>query len=147
MRSELVYLVQTDTTAGFLSSDDKKLAQIKQRPVTKKTLQTLDSLYTLKQQTRIPNKFKKTVRRASRTTFVYPNNKAFRVIDLNDNHHTFIKKFKKLYSTSANKTQFDFSRDFAMKNADVIVEDKNGFIQKHSSKIIKINSQKAKIIR
>lgn len=147
MHKESVYLVQTDTTAGFLSSDDKRLADIKQRPYSKKILQTVDSFDTLKLHTRIPKKFAKRVRRAKRTTYVFPNDLAFRVIDSDDDHHIFIKKFKKLYSTSANKSNYDFDAEFAIENCDVVVEDKNGFSQKHSSKIIRLNRKKAKIIR
>lgn len=147
MHKEFVYLVQTDTTAGFLSNDDKKLADIKQRPYSKKTLQTIDSFNTLKKYVRIPKKFSKIIRRSKRTTYVFPNNLAFRVISKDDNHHIFIKKFKKLYSTSANKANCDFSEEFAIKKSDVIVEDKYGFTQKHSSKIIRLNRKKAKIIR
>ena len=35
MDSNLIYLVQTDTTVGFSSSSDEKLSLIKQRPQTK----------------------------------------------------------------------------------------------------------------
>ena len=46
MDSELIYLVQTDTTVGFSSSSDEKLSLLKQIPRTKKILNTVDSFYT-----------------------------------------------------------------------------------------------------
>ncbi len=147
MHENSVYLVQTDTTVGFLSLDDKKLANIKQRPYSKKTLQVVDSFATLKQNTRIPQNFKKMVRRSKNSTFIYPNGQAFRVVDKNDPHHDFVKRFQKIYSTSANMTQKEFCLDFAVENSDVIVEDHRGFSQNKSSKIIRINNKKAKIIR
>jgi len=147
MTKELVYLVQTDTTAGFLSADDKKLATIKQRPKNQKILQTVDSFKTLKQNTRVPKKFKNLVRRSSNTTFIYPNKEAFRVVDKNSNHHKIMKKFKKIYSTSANKTGENFDLDFALKSCDVIIEDKNNFICSKSSQIIKLTPTKLQYIR
>ena len=47
MNSDLIYLVQTDTTVGFSSSSDEKLSLLKQRPLTKKILNTVDSFSTL----------------------------------------------------------------------------------------------------
>ena len=40
MDKDKIYLAQTDTTVGFLSSDDKKLSDIKQRPETQKFFRT-----------------------------------------------------------------------------------------------------------
>jgi rhodanese-related sulfurtransferase len=102
MDSSKIYLVQTDTTVGFLSSDDKKLSHIKQRPQSQKILQVVDSFKILKQNTRIPNTHKKRIRRSKRTTIIYPNGLSFRVVPNDDKHHNFIKKVKKMYSTSAN---------------------------------------------
>ncbi len=147
MTKELVYLVQTDTTAGFLSYDDKKLAIIKQRPQNQKILQTIDSFKTLKQNTRVPTKFKNMIRRSKNTTFIYPNKEAFRVIDKNSNHHKIIKKFKKIYSTSANKTGEEFDINFALKSCDVVIEDKNNFNCSKSSQIVKLSTTKIRFIR
>lgn len=121
MDCSLVYLTQTDTTVGFLSSDDKKLSKTKQRDLTKKTLQVVDSFQTLQNNIRVPKHFRKLVRNSSKTTFIYPSKKAFRVVDDNLKHHSFLKKFHTLYSTSANLTQNSFNEDFAINNADIIV--------------------------
>ncbi len=105
MDSKLVYLVQTDTTVGFSSFDDEKLSLLKQRPLSQKILQTVDSFKTLKENTRVPKKFRKKIRQMKKTTFIYPNGNSFRVINKNDSFYDFISKFGKLYSTSANQTK------------------------------------------
>ncbi len=147
MDSSKVYLVQTDTTVGFLCSNSKKLSVIKQRPVNQKTLQVVDSFQTLKNHTRVPKKFRNLVRRAKNTTFIYPKGLSFRVIPNNSTHNEFVKKFKIIYSTSANITKQNFNRDFAKNKVDVIVEDKNGFFEANSSKLIKLSCNKIKKIR
>ncbi len=147
MDSGLVYLVQTDTTIGFLSSDDKKLSAIKQRDSNQKTLQVVDSLDILKTKVRVPNNFKNIVRKSKKTTFIYPNGLSFRVVDKNSHHYKFIKKFKNLYSTSANITKKDFDESFAVEYSDIILYNQFGFSQKQSSTIYKINNTKIKKIR
>ena len=147
MDSSLVYLVQTDTTVGFLSVDDKKLSSIKQRDLNQKTLQVVDSFDTLKNKIRVPNKRKNLVRRSKQTTFIYPNGLSFRVVEKNSNHHKFIKKFKCLYSTSANITKKDFDETFAVNYSDIILYNKYGFLQTKSSTIYKINNNKIKRLR
>jgi len=140
-----VYLTQTDTTVGFLSSDDKKLAAIKKRPSSQQMLQVVDSYKILKQQTRIPNKFKKRVRNSTETTFIYPNKNSYRVVNKKSAHHCFIKKFGLLYSTSANITKTSFDKEYALKNCDIAIEDEYGYFEAVPSEIFKIS--KKKIIR
>ena len=147
MNSSLVYLVQTDTTVGFSSSSDEKLAQVKQRPKSKKTLNTVDSFKTLNKYTRVPKNFRKTVRRASKTTFIYPNLKSFRVIPKKSSFYDFISKFNILYSTSANLTGNNFDYDFSIKNSNIIVNEKNGFSENISSSIYKLSKNKSIKIR
>lgn len=147
MNSSCVYLAQTDTTVGFLSSDDKKLSSIKQRESTQKTLQVVDSFKTLNQYTRVPKKMRKLVRNSKRTTFIYPNGYAFRVVDKNSPHNLFIKKFKCLYSTSANITKQNFDEHYASKYSNIIIYNKGGFSQTISSSIVKLTNLKSKIIR
>jgi tRNA A37 threonylcarbamoyladenosine synthetase subunit TsaC/SUA5/YrdC len=111
MDSSLVYLVQTDTTVGFSSLSDEKLSFIKQRPTSKKILHTVDSFKTLNQNTRVPKKFRKIVRNSKKTTFIYVNQKSFRVVNQDSKFYDFIHKFSILYSTSANKTTEKFQRE------------------------------------
>ena len=147
MDSSLVYLVQTDTTVGFLSSNDKKLSSIKRRDINQKTLQVVDSFNTLKTKVRIPNRQKNIVRRSKLTTFIYPNSLSFRVIDTASNHHKFIEKFGCLYSTSANITKKNFDKSFAIEYSDIILYNKFDFLQTKSSTIYKINNNKIKKLR
>lgn len=147
MDTNLVYLVQTDTTVGFSSSNDEKLTKIKQRPKFQKILQTVNSFETLKSMTRVPKNFRKRVRNSEKTTFIYPNLNSFRVISKNESFHPFISKFNNLYSTSANLTNEKFNYDFASDNSDVLVFTKNAFNENISSKMYKINKKKIVKIR
>jgi len=147
LNSSKVFLAQTDTTVGFLSSNDKKLSLIKQRDTNQKTLQVVDSFKTLKQFVRVPKKFRNKVRKSKKTTFIYPNALGFRVIDSSSSHHNFIKKSNFLYSTSANLTKQSFNEEFAVNSADVIVYTKQNFSSMNSSLIYKVNGRKLKRIR
>lgn len=146
MDSSLVYLTQTDTTVGFLSFDDKKLSMIKQRDLNKKTLQVVDSFQTLQKNIRVPKNFRKIVRNSSKTTFIYPSKKAFRVVSQDLRHHSFLKKFHTLYSTSANLTQNSFDEDFAIKSADIIVFNEE-FKESTPSSIYVLSKSRKKKIR
>ena len=146
MNPNNIYLTQTDTTVGFLSQDFKKLNKIKNRPINQKVLMEVDSLKTLKKFVRVPNRYKKQIRRAKKTTFIYPNGESFRVVK-NKKHLEFLKKFKWMYSTSANLTGKKFDKEWAISKADVVVENKDGLFEGESSKIYKINNIKIKKIR
>ncbi len=147
MDTNLIYLVQTDTTVGFSSANDEKLATVKRRPKSQKILQTLDSFTILKKFTRVPKNHRKRVRNSKKSTFIYPNMNSYRVVDRNDNFYSFIKKFKAHYSTSANHTKKSFEKDFALANSDVIVSSKEGFSEKVSSSIYLLKKSKIKKIR
>lgn len=148
MYKDKVYLVQSDTTVGFLSCNDKKLSQIKQRTTKQKILQVVDSFKILKYNTRISNKFKNFIRKSKLTTFIYPNKKSFRVVYYDLHHNKFIKKFNNhLYSTSANKTKKTFSFNYAYDRSDIVIFQKDDFIEKKSSKIFQISKSKMKKIR
>ncbi len=147
MDSSLVYLVQTDTTVGFSSSNDEKLSLVKQRPKNQKILQTVNSFEILNNLTRIPKKFRKEVRESKKTTFIYPNGQSFRVVDRDSEFFDFLSKFRILYSTSANKTGEKFDEKFALENSDVFIEDKRAFYETTASKIYKISKSRKKIIR
>jgi len=147
MDSNLIYLVQTDTTVGFLSSNDEKLTKLKQREKPKKMLANLNSFKSLNTFVRVPKKFRKLVRNSKETTFIYPNFKSFRVVNKTSKFYDFIDKFTVLYSTSANKTACSFEYNFAFKNADVIVENSFGFFETRASKIYSLKRKKFKKIR
>jgi len=147
MDTNLIYLAQTDTTVGFLSSDNKKLAQIQQRPTTQKMICVVDSFQTLNKYTRVPTKFKKMVRYSKNTTFIYPNKKSFRVVDKTSSHFELIKKFKIIYSTSANKTGEKFDINYAIQKCDIEVLNKFDYYENNSSNIILLSKNRFKKIR
>ena len=145
MNPNKIYLVQTDTTVGFLSQNKENLNKIKGRKKSRKILREVDSFETLKSFVRVPNKFKKVVRNAKKTTFIYPNEESFRVVK-DERHLEFLKKFKWMYSTSANKTGCKFDEKWAREQADIIVEDKE-FFEGETSRIYKLSKDKIKKIR
>jgi tRNA A37 threonylcarbamoyladenosine synthetase subunit TsaC/SUA5/YrdC len=143
---QLVYLVQTDTTAGFLSQNAKALADSKQRNQEQPFISCVDSLSTLKEFTRVPSSFKKRIRRSKKNTFIYPNNKAIRVVQ-DPLHVEFLQKLRWSYSSSANFTKKKFQMEYAKKKADIIVEDSRGFFEDTPSKIYKIYKKKLRRLR
>jgi len=136
-----VFLVQTDTTVGFLSQNDLQLAQIKERSSSKPFVQVCASLKTLKTLARVPNKYKNRVRRAKKTTFVYGNNKGIRVVK-EKRHADFVKPFGWFYSTSANENSLSYEKEFAKAKSDIIVEDIKGLFEGESSSIFKLANNK-----
>ena len=147
MDKNLVYLVQTDTTVGFVSADKKRLNIIKKRSLEKEILQVVKNFKVLQQHTRVPSRYKKFIRNLKNTTIIYPDGMAYRVVDKNSKHYEFIKKFDILYSTSANKTGKDFDMQYATSCADVVLYTQEGFRQLNASQIYKINNKKIKRIR
>jgi len=146
MNPNKIYLTQTDTTVGFLSQNKEKLNTLKKRPKNKKILKEVDSLNTLKKFTRVPKEHKNRVRRAKKTTFIYPNGESFRVVrDIR--HLEFLRKFKWMYSTSANLHGQKFDEKWARDKADIIVEDKRGLYEGEASRIYKLGKRKIKRIR
>lgn len=136
MNPEKVYLVQTDTTAGFLSQNQEKLSQIKQRDQNKQFIISVDSFDTLKRFTRVRKIHKKMIRRASKSTFIYTRDLAIRVVR-NEKHLRFLKKIKWTYSTSSNESGKRFDENFAKAKADIILYTKDGFSENSPSVIIK----------
>lgn len=147
MNPNSVYLVQTDTTVGFSSSNNEKLAEIKKRPISQKILRTVDSLQTLKKNTRVPNKYKKMVRKSKNTTFIYPNGESFRLINRSSHFYDFIKKFNILYSSSANETKKVFDYEYTYNASDIVVMDKNGFFESIPSRLYKVSKKRLKRLR
>ncbi|NPA11500.1 MAG: Sua5 YciO YrdC YwlC family protein [Epsilonproteobacteria bacterium] len=142
----MIYLAQSDTTAGFLSKNKEELNILKGRPKNTPVLKEVDSLSELKNFTRVPQKFKNIVRRAQKTTFIYPNNESIRVVK-DKKHLLFLQKHRWLYSTSANKTSLAFDRHWAFEVADVVVEDERGLFEGEASQIFKLSRSGMKRIR
>ncbi len=140
----MIYLAQTDTTAGFLSKDLKALNRIKNRDLNTPCLMTTTRFYQLKTLARVPNSFKNLVRRAKKTSFIYPNSKAIRIIK-ESKHSEFLANFSWLYSSSANPHGQNFDENWARKQADIIVD--SHFFEGEASKIYKLSRARKKRIR
>lgn len=138
----MLFLAQSDTTAGFLSQNPQAINLAKGRE-GKEVLLEVDSLQTLKSFLRIPQRHKSLVRRAKKTTFIYPNSKALRVVR-DEKHLEFLHHFKALYSSSANPSGEGFSLEFALHRVEVIIEDSRGFFEDTPSKIYKLNTKTLK---
>jgi len=142
----MIFLAQTDTTVGFLSTSKEELAKAKSRDVNQPLIICVDNFSKLKKLTRIPQKHKKLVRRSKKTTFIYPNGKAIRVVN-DKRHNELLKKFDFLYSTSANEHKKSFSLSYALDKADIIVQTKDGFNEKTPSTMIKLSNKSFDVLR
>ncbi len=141
-----LWLVQTDTTVGFLSQDGVRLAHLKERPVDKPFVRVAASFKVLKTISRIPKAHATRVRRSKKTTFVYPNNQAVRVVK-EPRHAKFVKPYKWFYSTSANERSLAYDQRFAFANSDIIVEDGKGLYEGQASTIYRLCHSKIKRLR
>ena len=141
----MIYLAQTDTTVGFLSSDESELKRIKPRQ-DKPFLLTTTTFKTLKSLTRVPKTHRRLVRKSQKTTFIYPSSKAIRVIKSTP-HYLFLKDFDYLYSTSANKSGKSYEKQFANNIADITQEDSRGLFESNSSSLIKLSKRIKKKLR
>ncbi|QKF92916.1 Sua5 YciO YrdC YwlC family protein [Campylobacter sp. CCUG 57310] len=140
----MIYLAQTDTTAGFLSKDFNEINRLKNRPLHKPCLITTSKFSELKTLVRVPDKFKNLVRRARKTTFLYPNLKAVRVVK-ECAHAKFLDQNGWFYSSSANLSSEKFDEAWARSVADVVVDE--NFQENSSSKIYKLSKINLKKIR
>ncbi len=143
MDPKQIYLVQTDTTVGLVSQNKEALARIKQREPNKPFIITTAGCLELKKLTRVPKKQRKSIRRAKKTTFIYPHkNLAVRVVH-NGDYYDFLKLFGWAYSTSANKAGELFDIEFARSVADEIIGD--DFEESAPSKIIKLGKKMKRV--
>jgi len=143
---DLVYLAQTETTAGFLSQNADALSSIKNRPSGKSFLISVDALSTLRTFTRVPKHHKNRIRRSQKTTFAYPCGLAIRVVK-DEAHLQFLRKLKWSYSTSSNPSGKGFDEAFAQERADVILFTCKGFFEDKPSTIYKLGKEKTKQLR
>ncbi|PID47476.1 MAG: Sua5 YciO YrdC YwlC family protein [Proteobacteria bacterium] len=141
-----IFLAQTDTTVGFLSKDKGALNKIKNRPLNTPCIKAIASLNELKNHARVPNKHKNKIRKAKKTTFIYPNKQSLRVIKTSP-HKEFILDHKWLYTTSANLTGKDFDENYARNIADEVIENEGGFLQAKASDIFLLSREKMGKIR
>ncbi|MSN95674.1 Sua5 YciO YrdC YwlC family protein [Campylobacter sp. FMV-PI01] len=144
----MIYLAQTDTTVGFLSKNLKELNIAKGRKLDQDCLITISKFYLLKDFVRVPVNFRNFVRRAKKTTIIYPNLKSFRVVK-DCEHAKFLDKNGWFYSTSANKHGLKFDFKFAKKVANKIVfnDDGSKFVEGEASRIYRISKIKKRRLR
>ncbi|WP_210669864.1 Sua5 YciO YrdC YwlC family protein [Helicobacter fennelliae] len=140
-QTDIVFLAQTDTTAGLLSSDPTLLNRIKNRPLHQSVILTMSDFATLKSTYRTPRIHRHFIRHAKRTSFILPNRHSFRVVQ-DEEHLKFLRVFKKLYSTSANISKKSFDLAWAVEQCDIVVLDSRGFCECRSSAIFKLNKTK-----
>ena len=144
MNSKL-YLTQTDTTIGFICQNPSSIDKAKKRKPNKHYIKVVNSLETLKSFTRVPNKYKREVRRAKRTTFIMPNGLSFRVAK-GTNHNLLLNRLGWVYSSSANLSGAEYDEVYARNNAEVLVsfpKVKKG----KASKIYKLSQNNIRSIR
>lgn len=142
----MIYLAQTDTTAGFLSQNLEQLNRIKGREISRPCVICVASFKQLARFTRAPQKHKNLIRRARKTTFIYPNNRAIRVVK-DHPHAQFLAGLGWAYSTSANRHKCGFNLDFATKMADIIIGDPASLFEAPPSSLIKLSVSRIKKIR
>lgn len=141
-----IYLAQTDTTVGFLSSDALRLEEVKSRPLGKQFLKVYPSFANFKaDHNRAPQKYKNLIRRSTKTTFIIKH-RASRVVNVTP-HHYFLQNHPWLYSTSANKSGEGFDKEFCISNSDIIVEDYRGLQECKPSKLFKLSQTNKKRVR
>ena len=146
MSPHKVYLAQTDTTVGFLSQDAQKLATIKNRPPSKPFLMEVANFKELQKRARVPKKYRRYVRYAKKTTFVYPNSHAIRVIK-DKLHLRFLEKFGWMYSTSANPSGGSYDPIFAKEAADIVVTDSRGLFEGRPSRMLRLGRRVKRRLR
>lgn len=140
-RDRLIFLAQTDTTAGLLSKSALMLNRAKGALDSKQLLCEFSSFSALKARGyRVPPFFRPFVRRAKQTSFVISESKSFRVIQ-SGLHKDFLQNLDWLYSSSANQSHMAFDKDFAKSVADVEVLDRRGIFESSPSRIIKLKGK------
>jgi len=86
-----LYLTKTDPTIGFVSQESLKIDIAKKRLPNKHYIRVVNSQKTLKSFTRVPTKYKNTIRRSKKTTFIMPNGNSFRVVK-NSKHNLLLDR-------------------------------------------------------
>jgi len=144
----MTYLAQTDTTAGFLSKNLQELNTLKNRNLSKPCLITTARFSELKNFVRVPKNFKNLIRKAKKTTFIYPNSKALRVV-LEGKHREFLLQKGWFYSSSANLhgQKFDphLAKKLILQNQGCIVDET--LFEGKASSIYKLSRSKIHKIR
>jgi tRNA A37 threonylcarbamoyladenosine synthetase subunit TsaC/SUA5/YrdC len=140
-----LYLTQTDTTIGFASQDSSKIDKAKKRLPNKHYIRAVNSLKTLQQFTRVPQKHKNRLRRSKQTTFIMPNGNSFRVIK-DTEHNLLLDRVEWLYSSSANLSGAEYSEIYAKSVTEIIVKSPLQEVGR-ASKIYRLGVKGMRVIR
>lgn len=147
----MLYLAQTDTTAGFLSKDFEEINKVKKRALNTPCILTTALFAELLHFVRVPKAHKNLVRKAKKTSFIYPKplkTMACRVVTLGK-HSEFLREVGYLYSSSANIHGEEFDENLAKKtvleNGGKIIDEK--FFIRPASRIFKLSRAKKVKIR
>jgi tRNA A37 threonylcarbamoyladenosine synthetase subunit TsaC/SUA5/YrdC len=139
MNPDQLILIQSDTTVGFHSHSSTQLNRTKQRPNNKPFLSLCSSLSQLTQRERVPNKYKSRVRRSKQSTFIYPSGYAYRV-SFDATFNRLITPYNPpLLSSSANLSGETFDYEWAVTQADIVINPSK-LDNRQSSKIYKFNN-------
>lgn len=124
-----IYLIQSDTTPGFVSKNYKAINAIKGRNKHTKCLITTNSFMALKNLARAPKAHKILIRKAKKTSFIYKNNLCIRVSQ-NTEYNAFLANFSGAfaYSSSANFHGHSFNEAWAKMAADEVIGNKFCFL-------------------
>lgn len=136
----MIYLIQTDTTAGFCSKSQADLNALKSRDLNQPCILTTP---TLKDFPRVFNSMKKRIRRSKKTSFIV-GNKSFRYVQ-EGTYRDFLLSHGAMYSTSANKTGEVFCEKWARSVCDYC--DSNELTDNPPSKIYRLRKAKIKKMR
>ena len=158
-----LFLAQSDTTAGFLCANIAPINEAKNSPKNKPLLCEVSALGEIKKDSRIPKILAKQIRRVKKTSFIFPNRRAFRLVSRDfltqDSqrggrqnaprfaHFDFLKNLGRLFSSSANPSGAGFDFDFAKSAADVVVCDGRGIFEGAPSRIFKVRKNALKKLR
>jgi hypothetical protein len=146
LQSNFVYLAQTDTTVGFLSSSSESLNLVKSRDESTTFIKDVSSLSTFKEHCKVPYTHKNRVRRAKKTTFIDPQGSSCRFVSSGD-HQGFLEKYCVMFSTSANPAGKKYDLNFAWQQSEVIVMDKRGIFEDTPSRLIKLGKRDIRKLR
>lgn len=117
-----IYLIQSDTTAGFVSKDYRAINALKGRDENTPCVITTNSFASLKKLAAIPLAHKNLIRRAKKSSFIYANKLCIRV-SKDSEYNAFLANFSGAwaYSSSANAHGADFDEKWARQKADEII--------------------------
>lgn len=141
-----IYLIQSDTTAGFVSKNYKAINALKGRNERTKCLITANSFLALKNLARVPKAHKILIRKAKKTSFIYANNLCIRVSQ-NSEYNAFLSNFRGgfAYSSSANFHNSSFNEKWAKQKASEVIGEH--FFLAPASRIYKLGKTRIKKIR